>query len=234
MKKIVNLVFMGVFLVSLPAFSGPKMEEFLDEATLREAIAVKEARRNMQEIIAKLETSHFREVLKELREKYSDETIVVDLLETIGNKENSPLLRAQAAWQFGEMCYCSDPLLSMPELEEATRDEIELVRRSTEYAIERLTDSKGGVALLWDPSSGEKVWKSRQDLDERVEKVYNKIKEKLIRFLENNEPFDYNVHLALLPEDKKAELLNILEAVYQIEEQALQEIQQRAEELKKE
>ena len=243
MKKIVKVMVLGLFFVTSLTFSSvcaqtegssadPAMEKLNDIGVLRKALAVREGDKKIEEIIAKLQTSHFKEVLAELKQNFTDEFVVLNLLKTVDNQENHPLLRAQAAWQLGEMCYSTDPLVSMPELKEALNDDIELVRGSVEYAIERLADPKGGVALVWDPVLGEATRKGKQALDEEVEKIYKKIKEKLIRFLEYNEPFDYNTHLSLLSQDKKEELLRIVEAAYEIEEQALQDVRKAQEQVK--
>ena len=243
MKKIVKVMVLGLFFVTSLTFDSacaqaegsladPALEKLNDEAVLRQALVVREGEKKIEEIIAKLQTSHFREVLAELKQNFTDEFVVLNFLKTVDNQENHPLLRAQAAWQLGEMCYCIDPLVSMPELKKALNDNTELVRMSVEYAIARLVDPKGGVALVWDPALGEATRKGKQALDEEVEKIYKKIKEKLVRFLENNEPFDYNTHLSLVPQDKKEELLRVVEAAYEIEEQALQDVRKAQEQMK--
>ncbi len=232
---------MGMFLMVLLSFSSAcagfadvlpdlAVEKSNDEVILREALAVRQQETEIRAIVSKLETPRFKEISTELW-KYDDAPVIDVLLKVVGNKANNPLLRSQAAWALGELFYCSDPAVSMPELVEATKDKNELVSRGALNAVEDITQFRP-ISSVWSIFYYEQANESKKRAEQRVEEVYNRIKEKLIRFLENNEPFDYHVHLTLLPEDKKAELLHAIEIYYLQEEQALEQLRQKAEELK--
>ena len=192
--------------------SDPKMEKINDANILRSAAAEKEDLKQIKEVVSNLQTPHFREALQELT-KFADASIVKVLLKTIGNKENHPLLRAQAAWALGELFYCIDPELSMPELYNATTDEIELVSRSAQNTMERLFELRH--CLEWGIFYSEQAQKSEQAMNEKVEKIYRKVTEKLAHAFVTNTPFDYQTQLTLLPEDKKATIKKVLEEYLQ-------------------